>query len=118
MSKSRILKRRRYTRRDFLSITGTSAAGALLLPRCTLDDEGVDCHMEPEGAQRSLQSTDTWLRQATIGGMEVFGGIDDCTLKIMLDRLADQAATVVEVDAELSSLHDRCRVQNAYIISR
>ena len=103
MSKSRILKRRRYTRRDFLSITGTSAAGALLLPRCTLDDEGVDCHMEPEGAQRSLQSTDTWLRQATIGGMEVFGGIDDCTLKIMLDRLADQAVTVVEVDAELSA---------------
>ena len=40
------------------------------------------------------------------------------TMKIMLDRLADQAATVVEVDAELSSLHDRCRVQNAYIISR
>jgi len=96
------MERIRFPRRRLLQL-GTAGAAGLILPRCSLDPEGGDCSIDPDGPFKSPAPAPNWLAEARIGGIEAYVGQTACELKPILDALADQHVSVVEVDPELSS---------------
>jgi Beta-galactosidase trimerisation domain len=83
------------------------AGGLLFLPACYTDsgeiDDGV-CNLEAAGDVR-LPPSD-WLRGARVAGLDAFEDATVCDLGPLLDRMADERVSVVEVDPDLSAYLD------------
>jgi hypothetical protein len=92
----------RLNRRRFLQLSGAGAAG-LALSSCSLDETNPDCPIDPDGPHKSPEAGPSWLRHARVAGIEAYVGQTACELKPILDELADEHVSVVEVDPELSA---------------
>ncbi len=77
-------------------------AGALGASACGLDNP-KGCDIAPTKGQVEPAKAPAWLRDARIAGIEVYAGQTACELKPVLDQLADEHVSVVEVDPELSA---------------
>lgn len=83
------------------------AGGALLLPACYTSSAGTDdgvCNTE-EAPDIRLPPAD-WLRGARVAGLDAFADVTVCDVGPLLDRMAAEHVSVVEVDPDLSSYLD------------
>lgn len=92
-----------FGRRRFLQL-GAGAAALGLAASCGLDSAGQDPLqvIRPDGPIKKPAPRPDWLRDARVAGFEAYVGQSALELKSILDRMADEHVSVVEIDPELS----------------
>ena len=91
-------------RRQFLG-SSAGATGLGLITACGLNtahDDAVAL-IRPDGPLIKPAPGPAWLRDARVAGFEAFVGQSPRDLKFILDKMADEHVSVVEVDPELSA---------------
>lgn len=89
----------RIARRDLLKGGALSFIAAGALPACTVDP--IDA-LAPEGEMKEPAPKPDWIRDARIGGMEAYSGMQVHEIRSILDEFAAAHTSVVEIDPNFS----------------